>query len=643
MAFPPLVSSTPPPLDNFGDSEEDEFGDFTTGGLDGLSVSSDSPQKLVTPVQTPVASPKVNGIPETKGSQTSLVSKAPSPEDLLILERTENVIGEIKLKTEVKCTNDGENTDNIENSFVENKLEASSNNLDEIEPLSLDLGDPTAGPDTVQPLNQNFYDYEQFESQNWISSTEAPKTSYLELQDTEETSNDSTCKVENENSEVKSVLQLEVGEYVDTESIDENTRDELVSQAKIESESENVNVESNLPLCSSVTEPSDSKPFCSESQDSSAGTSKNKNEAIEDDDFGDFTNFSDQGQLEKIDVVKLPERDDDFGDFSDFEQPVAEGFSLKESISRIENKNAANKIEDIIATLFPNNLERCEIQVQSLISQTDGVWQSVKSVEETNALTYQWANSTSNNMLLNSLGIDSRNILFGPRWNPNVPRFAANLGFTPLEPIKATTDVQPTATINSNWAQSSIQMEEVPAAQFDWNSSGLVNPLEANTSEVSVNRERSSSVSKAETECLENEASKTQKRLQPSKMIEPLPGPRVVEWKRKAEPDSGHKIRNSVQRSVPIEKSFLQTEKQFVSSEKSSLADVYRGKSANKRSAEHVVVDRFGRVMQIQPETTRVLNRLPDLSFLSARTLLLDREHKQMACELGVASRKMPG
>lgn len=35
MAFPPLVSSTPPPLDNFGDSDEDEFGDFTAGGIDG--------------------------------------------------------------------------------------------------------------------------------------------------------------------------------------------------------------------------------------------------------------------------------------------------------------------------------------------------------------------------------------------------------------------------------------------------------------------------------------------------------------------------------------------------------------------------------------------------------------------------------
>lgn len=38
MAFPPLVSSTPPPLDNFGESDEDEFGDFTAGGIDGIYV-----------------------------------------------------------------------------------------------------------------------------------------------------------------------------------------------------------------------------------------------------------------------------------------------------------------------------------------------------------------------------------------------------------------------------------------------------------------------------------------------------------------------------------------------------------------------------------------------------------------------------
>lgn len=185
--------------------------------------------------------------------------------------------------------------------------------------------------------------------------------------------------------------------------------------------------------------------------------------------------------------------------------------------------------------------------------------------------------------------------------------------------------------------------------------------------EVNVSRERSNSASKAETtDPLENDVLKMQKRLQPSKMIEPLPAPRATDWKRKTDHDIGHKPRNTgLQRSVPMEKPFLQTEKQFSTSEKhittdrqfvstekqylavekSNLGDIYRGKSVNKRSSgsENVVMDRFGRVMSIQPETTRVLNRLPDISFLSARTLLLDREHKQIACELGVMSRKMPG
>nr|XP_031848924.1 uncharacterized protein LOC116434455 [Nomia melanderi] len=148
-------------------------------------------------------------------------------------------------------------------------------------------------------------------------------------------------------------------------------------------------------------------------------------------------------------------------------------------------------------------------------------------------------------------------------------------------------------------------------------------------------------------------------------MIEPLPAPHP-DWKRKPDLESGHKSRNvASQRNVPMEKQFSTIEKhvvtekqQYVSSEKqyssiekqylsekTSSGDIYRGKSTAKRlpGSEHVVMDRFGRVMPIQPETARVLNRLPDLSFLNARTLLLDLEHKQIACELGVMSRKMPG
>lgn len=52
-----------------------------------------------------------------------------------------------------------------------------------------------------------------------------------------------------------------------------------------------------------------------------------------------------------------------------------------------------------------------ETDLKPLITKTDKIWQCLKNVEETNALTYQWSNSTSNNVLLNALGIDSRNIV----------------------------------------------------------------------------------------------------------------------------------------------------------------------------------------------------------------------------------------
>ncbi|CAK9818487.1 AFTPH [Anthophora quadrimaculata] len=772
MAFPPLVSSTPPPLDNFGDSEEDEFGDFTTGGIDGLSISSDSPLKLVTPIETPLssqnASPKVNGISETSdNSQTAITSKTKITEDFLILEKVNDTVSDIKLKTIaenvdetiVEIANDNKkNLENISNnnkednvergsiggvglvsegsSFGESEQEASPNHLEDIEPLSLDLGDPTAAPDITQSIDEVFYEYEQFESpQDWVTnsdaSTDVYKADYFKLKETEDISNnvnslnkdsniddkkdlslDFEDSIEKSKLEAQSVENLDVPNEKDvfafevddskfTNSVehsvfydpteenvlnvddskdkfspDDQTENEIVQDTDQLSENESVQIKNDWPSSTPLPDISrcSSEEFDDFKYDSifetstnalqvdfpdySAETSEVKKEtSVQDDDFGDFTNFSEQVQFVKLDETNVPDKDndgDDFGDFNDFEsafeQPVVTQpqINLKESICQIENKNAANKIEDIITTMFSMDSVQCEIEIQSLISQVDKVWQSIKNVEETNALTYQWANSASNNVLLNSLGIDSRNILFGPRWNPNVPRFAANLGFTPLEPIKATADPQPATTSNTNKTQTSTNLEEVPAAQFDWNSSGLVNPLEANVPDV--NRERCNSVSKVEAiDSLENEAMKSQKRSQHSKMIEPLPAPRASEWKRKTDLDSGQKKSTGVQRNISMEKQYTSerqyscSDRQYLPAEKSALGD-YRGKSVNKRSgSEHVVMDRYGRVMPIQPETARVLNRLPDLSFLSARTLMLDREHKQIACEMGVISRKMPG
>ncbi|XP_029679663.1 aftiphilin isoform X1 [Formica exsecta] len=418
----------------------------------------------------------------------------------------------------------------------------------------------------------------------------------------------------------------------------------------------------------------------------------------EDDDFGDFTNFSNATIESKLNddakEMKVREDNDDFGDFSNFETSMGvvetQQFNLKESICRIENKNAANKIEDIITNMFPIIPEHHEVELKSLIDETDKVWQNVKSVEETNALTYQWANSGSNNVLLNALGIDSRNILFGPRWNPNIPRFAANLGFTPLEPIKATVESQQPSTSNASRMQGAACSDEVPAAQFDWNSSGLVNPLDASggglsallpldllcpfdplltphcsthsesyhQSACSTNsvyyypsevQEPSSQLVKSQN-LLEftNNSLKQQKSSQTSKIIEPLPGPCAVEWKKKVEQDFGAKQKGSQShkalRNVPPtnNKSFS------VSNNISKVHDYHRKTSVcrkeNTQGTEHVVMDRYGRPMTVQAETAKILNQLPDLSFLNARTLLFNREQKQIVPDLGaVINRKMPG
>ncbi|XP_032687310.1 aftiphilin isoform X2 [Odontomachus brunneus] len=415
----------------------------------------------------------------------------------------------------------------------------------------------------------------------------------------------------------------------------------------------------------------------------------------EDDDFGDFTNFSNTTvEWKRDDDAEEPresEDDDDFGDFNDFETSVGvvetQQFSLKESICRIENKNAANKIEDIITNMFSSIPEHHEIELQPLINKTDKVWQNVKSVEETNALTYQWANSSSNNVLLNALGIDSRNILFGPRWNPNVPRFAANLGFTPLEPTKANAESQQLPIPNISKMQGAACSDEVPAAQFDWNSSGLVNPLDASggglsallpldllcpfdplltphcsthsesyhqsacsTNSVYYFSQEPSSLQAVKSQNLSDLTSgslKQQKSSQTSKIIEPLPGPCIVEWKKKAEQDLGARQKNSSHkplRSVPP----TNNKSLSVSNNSSKTHEYHRrssvGRKENTQGAEQVVMDRYGRPMTVQTETMKVLNQLPDLSFLNARTLLFNREQKQIVHDLGaMINRKMPG
>jgi len=141
---------------------------------------------------------------------------------------------------------------------------------------------------------------------------------------------------------------------------------------------------------------------------------------------------------------------------------------------------------------------------------------------------------------------------------------------------------------------------------------------------------------------------KQQKSSQISKIIEPLPGPCTMEWKKKTEQDIGIKQKSNSShralRNVP-----LTNNKSFPISNNTSRVHEYHrkisvGKKENTQGTEHVVVDRYGRPMTVQAETIKVLNQLPDLSFLNARTLLFNREQRQIVPDLGaMINRKMPG
>lgn len=414
----------------------------------GLSVSSDSPHKLVTPVQTPLTSqhtsPRVNGIPEIpENSQINVAPKPTITEDLLILEKINDTVNNIKFGTEVekldeiigndskknlgnvnnnnkeiiveRGVSNGVNLNSESNSFEGNKREA--NNLEDIEPLSLDLEDPTAAPDTVQSLNDAIYDYE--DSQNWISnsnaSTDISKADCFKIQDSGVTSNNVNSLNKDFNGENKEDSNLDSEDTIVKSKLEDKSVENLNVSIKEDDFSfevdglEFVNVKNSVfcsPIENELSINNSNKEFFLKDQmeheivtdlqlseikddhysaplpdiskcpneefsdfkydsmletsiatlqpefpDYSTETGEKKEEMlVQDDDFGDFTNFSEHTQFEKLDETNVPDKkneEDDFGDFSDFEttfeQPSVEQsqISLKESICRIENKSVS--------------------------------------------------------------------------------------------------------------------------------------------------------------------------------------------------------------------------------------------------------------------------------------------------------------
>ncbi|ALC46590.1 Afti [Drosophila busckii] len=148
--------------------------------------------------------------------------------------------------------------------------------------------------------------------------------------------------------------------------------------------------------------------------------------------------------------------DDDFGDFS--EPAFVPAPSATPTLPQPPPPAAAQlsldeRVKPILELMFPSLHTQEPATVNKLTPLADAQSLQFGGVEQAHALEYQWASSEMRHSLVRSLGIDSRNILFGDKWNSSMPRYAANLSYDPLKPLSATvaTPLEPQPASMSSW------------------------------------------------------------------------------------------------------------------------------------------------------------------------------------------------
>ncbi|XP_065372618.1 aftiphilin [Calliphora vicina] len=202
--------------------------------------------------------------------------------------------------------------------------------------------------------------------------------------------------------------------------------------------------------------------------------------------------FSSKDDNNVIENVEEEDDDDDFGDFNTAQPitPTAVSLTLTKTS---QNPTAATPALPSSHNLNERISKILQLMFTPAINQADDTADEPKtnkiqdipftSIDAAKALEYQWLNSDTRHSFIRSLGIDSRNILFGENWNPSLPRFAANLSFNPLKPMKPVQSSNSTAEsssilepISMNTSESTKTLEvtgniKKETLEIDWKSS----------------------------------------------------------------------------------------------------------------------------------------------------------------------------
>ncbi|XP_017099747.2 uncharacterized protein Afti isoform X2 [Drosophila bipectinata] len=169
-----------------------------------------------------------------------------------------------------------------------------------------------------------------------------------------------------------------------------------------------------------------------------------------DDGFDDFQEFASSASPPPPPTQAIPatqnqiednaeEDDDDFGDFS---EPVVCQVSVPPPPPPAAVHLSINeRVKPVLDSMFPRDNAGVQEKPSTDHQRPLGQCQRFNfgAIEQARALDYQWSSSEMRHALVRSLGIDPRNILFGEKWNSSMPRFAANLSFDPLKPLKPLT------------------------------------------------------------------------------------------------------------------------------------------------------------------------------------------------------------
>lgn len=150
------------------------------------------------------------------------------------------------------------------------------------------------------------------------------------------------------------------------------------------------------------------------------------------DDFGNFASFSENISSPTVKTQQIDfKEDDDFDDFTSF----TDSCQVQLNDLKISSENAFDHSKNVLHEVFPKS----ELDVNEYLVTTfhNSVFENLKDITETNALSFRWGQSLIQKKFLSSLNIDSRNILSGHNWKIDLPVFASNLRSSPLEPVKS--------------------------------------------------------------------------------------------------------------------------------------------------------------------------------------------------------------